>query len=167
MNIFFPPHQEIVAVISLASGIAIGLLYDLFVIKRMLFSSHTAVLIIDDILFMLLSACIFMCAVFVTNNGIIRWYEIVCTLTGFTIYKYTISKLFIFLCDKVTTFIKSVFKAILKFAFKLIKFTFLPLILILRVIILLLKRIYVPINRSVYLHKCKHNICLYINRIGC
>ncbi len=167
MNIFFPPHQEIVAITTLIIGVIIGIFYDALVIKRMLLGSGKAVVFIDDMLFMLVSSVVFVMTVFVTNNGVIRWYEFLCCILGFTIYKLTLSKLVLGLFRLIIKLIKFILKTLLKVAITLVKFILSPVFKILKIIGALLWRLYLPYRRKRFLIQHRRNIVSYINKIGC
>ena len=100
MNIFFPPFQDRVFIFFFIIGVALGIIYDLFKIKRRLFGQNIVGLFIDDIVFSFLSCIIVLVSVFVFNNGIVRWFEFVMCMCGFIIYRITLSKLLltIFYC---------------------------------------------------------------------
>ena len=91
MNILFPPHQEYVLLMMLFTGFVIGIIYDIFEFKRRLFPFLNFYIFIDDILFTVISAVIFIISVFVFNNGIVRWYEYFLLAFGFFLYKSTLS----------------------------------------------------------------------------
>ena len=101
MNIFYPPGQGKVFVIMLFFGVAIGFLYDLFKIKRRLFGQNKLILFFDDLIFSLLFVVLFLFTVFVANNGIFRWFEVVFSGIGFALYRITISVPVIFVCYKI------------------------------------------------------------------
>jgi hypothetical protein len=106
MNIFFPPHQEKVFVIMLIFGVISGVLFDLFRVKRHLLGENSVILFADDLIFSLLTLLLFLFTVFVANNGIFRWYEVLFSLIGFWLYRLTLSKTLIFVSFKVIDFVK-------------------------------------------------------------
>lgn len=97
MSIFYPPNQHYVFFLLFVVGFVLGMIYDLFRIKRRLFGFNKAVLFIDDFLYSLICLILILVAVFVTNNGIIRWYEFLMCFSGMFLYLCTLSKLVLFI----------------------------------------------------------------------
>lgn len=124
MNIFFPPHQEKVFVIMLIFGVISGVLFDLFRIKRHLLGENSVILFADDLIFSLLTLLLFLFTVFVANNGIFRWYEVLFSLIGFWLYRLTLSKTLIFVSFKVIDLFLLIVKKLLSVAVFPVKLIF-------------------------------------------
>ncbi len=92
MNIFYPPNQDRVFIVMFFLGLLLGVLYDMFKIKRHIITTKGFLLIIDDILFSTLSIVLFLLAVFIVNNGAFRWFEPFSCLVGFYVYRATVSR---------------------------------------------------------------------------
>ena len=144
MNIFFPPHQEKVFVVMLVFGFFIGFLYDVFKIKRRLIGQNKFILFVDDLIFSITSIVLFLLTVFVSNNGIFRWFEIFFWFIGFCLYRMTLSKILILVCYKVIDCTVYILKKL--FAYPI------------RVIIGLLLVLITPIKNSYVIFKEKRNV---------
>ncbi len=123
MNLFFPPHQEVVFVAMLASGILLGFVYDFFVVKRKVLFCGFAVTFFDDILFSALAFLLSFTAVYSFNNGIFRWFELFAVFLGFVFYKLTLS----IVVQKTLFFILNGFVSLLKYILHLFAFPFLKI----------------------------------------
>jgi len=114
MNIFFPTNQDRVFTVMFLLGIVLGILYDLFKIKRHILRAGKCFLIIDDLLFSVLSIILFLLTVFTVNNGIFRWFELFFCFVGFCVYRATISRLFLKLAFSVSDILTYIFKAAIR-----------------------------------------------------
>ncbi len=88
---FYVTNQNLVVLYLFALGAILGVLYDAFVIKRVLLKTPAPLLFLEDLLFCLISCTAFMFTVFITNYGYVRWYEIIFALSGFAAYKLVFS----------------------------------------------------------------------------
>ncbi len=113
MNIFYPPNQEFLFLSFFAVGIILGIIYDIFKVKRKLLGFNTVTLFIDDFFYSLLSLVLIITSVFVFNNGIIRWYEFLMCAFGFLLYNATISKAVIYVMFSIIEFLHRVIKLLL------------------------------------------------------
>ncbi len=87
-------------------GCISGVWYDFFkTLRKNGFNSYLMVAI-EDVLFWLGETVIIYSALFFANNGVLRWYEFFFTLFGFSIYRWLLSSLFIYLWDKVFALFK-------------------------------------------------------------
>ena len=93
MNYYYPHDQLRLVVSMIAVGFIIGIVYDCFRIKQKLLFSPSFILIIDDLLFSIISVVLFILSTFLFNNGIVRWYSAVFAFLGFVVYRATISVL--------------------------------------------------------------------------
>ena len=64
---------------------------------------------IDDITFSFVSICTFIVSTFLFNYGVVRWYAAVTGLIGFTVYRFTLSRLVIVIMVYVINFSKELF----------------------------------------------------------
>lgn len=88
------------------TGIAIGILFDIFRILRRSFKTADLVTCIQDILFWILTGCIILFSIFQFNNGEIRSYVFFGLAIGIILYMLTISRFFIKYSVIVINFIK-------------------------------------------------------------
>ncbi len=147
MSIFFPPYQELLFLCFAALGLFLGVLYDAFSVKRILFGCNTVICFIDDIAFMFISGFMFLITAFWFNNGIIRWYEFFSCLIGFIVYKLTVSRLVMLLMNLVVKFVKRLVKRLVKISFVLLT----PLSFVLSVICRLVKWLLEPLKSLIKL----------------
>lgn len=138
MSIFFPPHQEYVLILMMLTGVVIGVLFDIFEIKRRMSLNSRLVIYFDDILFTFFSAVIFIISVFVFNNGILRWYEFIFCLLGFVLYKLTLSRLLLTVFGFIADNIKKAFMLIFNFILVVFKRIFIVFLIILAFLLKLL-----------------------------
>lgn len=103
--------------IFIITGIAIGILFDIFRILRKSFKTLDWITCIQDILFWILAGCIMLFSIFVFNNGEFRSYVFIGILIGVVVYMLTISRIFI----KSSTAIIKFLKKILSYPINLIK----------------------------------------------
>lgn len=100
-------------IIYIASGIIIGIFFDIFRILRRSFKTPDIATYIEDILFWLCSAIFLLFILFKFNDGEIRSYTVIGLLLGVLIYMLTISKYFIKLNVKILAFFKKIIKKII------------------------------------------------------
>lgn len=136
MDILFPPNQELVFLNMAVVGVFLGILYDIFKLKRKLLGSFYIILFIDDLIFWIISAITFIFAVFISNNGIFRWYELCFTILGFIFYRVTLSKLLMPVAEAVIILIKRLVRM-------MIRTVLIPLIILLK-----------PVNKLYAMYKC-------------
>lgn len=110
--------------VMLVMGVILGMLYDVFRVKRRLFGSNALVLFFDDLIFSMLALTCFLFTVFVVNNGIFRWFEVFFCLVGFCLYSATISKIVIAIFFWVADLLRAVVKKIIFVIFYPIRFAF-------------------------------------------
>lgn len=127
MNYYYPNNQQIFFAAMFFVGFFIGILYDLFKVKRQLMYCNGFLLFIDDVLFSVISVFIYLISVFIFNNGIVRWFSVLSCISGFVIYKNSISFLFTYIMTLFVAFVRkicSILLGILAYPF-LIVFRFL------------------------------------------
>lgn len=113
--------------LSMAIGVVIGVLYDLFRILRLSFTDNKVVVVLQDILFWSVSAVLSFLFVFVVNNGEFRAFLAIGELAGFAIYYFTLGVLVI----KVSGWLVQGIKGALKFFLKIFLFPFKRIYLVL------------------------------------
>ena len=91
---------------SLVVGVILSFLYDIFKSVRFAFKSDKHHILIQDILYFLISAFITFLFVLSVNHGEIRFYIIAGEIIGFCIYCVTFSKLFMRFSIGVITMLK-------------------------------------------------------------
>ncbi len=115
-SVFVQENQFVAIVWFFACGILIGIIYDLFLMKRIVFPAGKLkfILIIDDILFTCISSLLtFVCA-YNCNCGILRWYHICVVVFGLALFRATVSRIFMKLFAKAVSFIKKIIKKCVK-----------------------------------------------------
>jgi len=115
------------------TGIAIGILFDIFRIIRKSFKTPDFITYLEDILFWILTGFILLFTIFTFNNGEIRVYIFIGLIFGIITYMLTLSKYFINISVNILRFVKR----ILSFPIHIIcnfinKFIFRPIIFILQ-----------------------------------
>ncbi len=121
-------HEAYVFFGTLLGGVLIGMVFDFYRVLR----NHTVggVVIIgaQDVLFWMLLSLIAFGAIFITNSGQVRWYEILGIVLGFVIYGLTLSRYFVKLLDfiakwiqKTVRFLIRIFAVPIRFLLKLVK----------------------------------------------
>ena len=88
---FYVTNQNFVILSLFLFGIALGVLYDAFSVKRIFIRTPQILLVIEDLIFSLLALISFLMIIFITNYGYVRWYEFFSLFCGFFIYKIFLS----------------------------------------------------------------------------
>lgn len=107
--------------IFIITGIAIGILFDLFRIIRRSFKTSDLITYIEDIVFWLLAGAILLFSIFTFNNGEIRVYVFVGLIIGSLLYLLTISKYFIKINVQIITIIKNILSYPINLVIKIVK----------------------------------------------
>lgn len=162
MHIYYPQNQLFVLLYSLAVGVALGILFDVFKIKREFFGVTRLILFFDDLVYMLICTVVLILGVFKVNNGKLRWYELLAPAVGFIIYRLTLSKLIIAFFYFLSSRIKKLFKLVIKFVRKLLN----PVLKLLeRLCVYFMSKaqkyfviLYMSVFKAGYIYKCK-KIC--------
>ena len=94
-------NQAILFFTFIIIGIIIGFLFDFFRILRKTFNTADIITYIEDIIFWILTGFIVIYAIFVFNNGEIRFYMFLAILLGCILYMILLSKLIINISVKV------------------------------------------------------------------
>ena len=89
---FFFSDQTAAVFCCLLAGVFMGVVYDLFLIKRRVFGGNRVTLCIEDALFCVISFIMLMLFVLKANYGQMRWYEVVLPYPGFVIYRKSIGR---------------------------------------------------------------------------
>ena len=98
MDILFGKNQVPVIISFFICGILSGVLFDLLKIKRRILGANKFILFIDDFAFMILCGIIVIFNAYSFNNGNMKWYEIPDMVSGFIVYRKTVSVIFIKVC---------------------------------------------------------------------
>ncbi len=147
---FYTTNQNYVVLWLFIIGAVIGTIYDIFKVKREIFGKKLIFYIIDDLLFSLIYTTVFVFAIFLTNYGYVRWYEIVAAVFGFILYKVTLSNLFVRTATLIIRFILKVLKSIIALFLK-------PVAVILSFAVTSFKRIFSLILSKYQVKKAKSN----------
>lgn len=86
-------HQVYVFLWSIAGGMLIAFLYDLFRIKRKTIKTHILMIYLEDLIFWILVAVILFLTVYLSNDGEIRGFIFLGTAIGIILYALTLSRL--------------------------------------------------------------------------
>lgn len=103
-----------ILLIFFATGVVIGLLFDMFRITRKSFKTPNIITYIEDMLFWILSGILILYVIFTFTTGEVRLYMILMIIIGTSIYFMTISKYFIIINLKILSTTKSIILFILK-----------------------------------------------------
>ena len=117
MTIFFPPEQEKIFPIMFVLGVFISVIYDLFSLKRHITGNNSLSVFLDDVVFSITSITLFLMTVFVVNNGIFRWFEVVSCFVGLFLYHLSLSRLFLKFAYALADILMFAFKKILNMFF--------------------------------------------------
>lgn len=136
MSILFPSNHLEAVVLLIIIGCAMGVLYDAFKVKRMLFGCSDFVLFFDDLAYSCVFSATLIISVFFISNGIFRWYVVLAAFLGFFVYKCTLSHIVML----VFGFSVSLIHRLLKFAAYPINLLYLFFCNLFKPLILLFKR---------------------------
>ena len=87
-------------------GIISGVFCDILRIKRRIFSEHAIFLFFDDLLFFMFCTVVIIFNAYCFNDGNMKWYEIPVMISGFVLYRKTVSVLFIGVCFRIIDFLR-------------------------------------------------------------
>ena len=114
-------NQAYLFIIFCATGILIGLIFDIFRIIRKLFKTPDFLTYIEDILFWIISGLILIYSIFIFNNGEIRLYMFIAISLGIITYILTFSRFFVIIGYKFSNFVKKLIINILIIPLKILK----------------------------------------------
>lgn len=116
MAIFLGRNQLPVFISFVICGVICGVFYDLLKIKRRIMFKRYIFLFIDDLIFCGFATVLFLFNAYAFNDGNLKWYELPFMVTGFLIYRKTLSVLFIGICffiiDKIKQLLKFIFSPV-------------------------------------------------------
>lgn len=115
--------------LSVAVGICIGIVYDLFRIMRLASVNNKYAVVVQDVVFWCFAAIVSFLFGFVVNNGTFRFYFAVGEALGFAFYYFTFGAAVIKMSAAIVKGLKKLFKAVfrvLTFPFKRIYRVFSP-----------------------------------------
>ena len=104
--------QVIVFVYSLALGVVLGIMYDVFRIIRMIINSKYIAIFIQDVLYFILGGVITFLFVLGVNSGNSRFYILAGEGIGWIVYHITLGELIYKCSNKIVTKLKDKIKAI-------------------------------------------------------
>ena len=114
-------NQAYLFIIFCATGVLIGLVFDVFRIIRKLFKTPDFLTYIEDICFWIISGLILIYSIFIFNNGEIRLYMFIAISLGIITYILTFSRFFVIIGYKFSNFVKKLIINILIIPFKILK----------------------------------------------
>ena len=114
-------NQAYLFIIFCATGILIGLIFDIFRIIRKLFKTPDFLTYIEDICFLIISGLILIYSIFIFNNGEIRLYMFIAISLGIITYILTFSRFFVIIGYKFSNFVKKLIINILIIPLKILK----------------------------------------------
>ena len=115
VNVYSQLYNLLIFIIT---GIALGILFDLFRIIRRSFKTPDFITYLEDVIFWILAGCILLFSIFQFNNGEIRNYVFIGLIFGISLYLLTISKYFIKLNVKILAMIKNIIEFPLRLIYK-------------------------------------------------
>ncbi len=89
---FYVTDQNFVVLSLIILGAVFGFLWDVFGVVLHKAGAGYVIKSIAELVLCLVFGFVYQVTVFVTNYGYVRWYEIVGTVSGFLIYRLTLSK---------------------------------------------------------------------------
>lgn len=107
--------------ISLLFGAVVSLIYDLFKSYRIAFKSSYAWIVVQDILFSIISAVLTYLLLYICVKGEIRWFVLIFEIIGFALFRNYISKTVVKIIVKINLFIKKAIIMHLKSGISLIE----------------------------------------------
>lgn len=116
-----PTEQLRFFVIALMVGFALGIVYEVFRLIRLVSPKERILCFICDVLFMSFASLISFILTVVINTGIVRWYILLGEVVGFFVYMRTIGRVS-----------GAIFRLIRKAMVKILCVIFTPLILLFR-----------------------------------
>lgn len=102
-------------------GIAIAIVFDIFRVLRRIFKTADIITYIEDIVFWAITAFILLYAIFVFNNGQIRFYLFIAIILGSLTYLLTLSKYFVKINVKILTILLAPFRKIFAFLARILR----------------------------------------------
>jgi spore cortex biosynthesis protein YabQ len=112
--------QAYIFLCSIAGGIAIAFIYDLFRIRRKAVKAGNFITYLEDLIFWLLVAVIIFAVIFFSNDGEMRGYIFIGTALGVILYMLLFSKLVM----KSALFVIHIIAKVLKFFWFVISYPF-------------------------------------------
>ena len=103
------------------TGLAIGILFDIFRILRRSFKTKDFITYIEDILFWIFTGIILLYSIFTFNNGELRGFVFIGVLLGIILYILTLSKYLIKICVYAVNIIKKIIIFPIKLLANLVK----------------------------------------------
>ena len=100
---------------SVALGFCFGIYYEVFRFLRLSFPHSVFLVGVEDILFFLPISFVFLLFTYAFSDGLVRWFSLLGTLSGFLLYLSTLGKLLVFFSEKILFAIRRILKFIWRF----------------------------------------------------
>ena len=107
--------------ISLLFGTTVSLIYDLFKAYRIAFKSSNVGIIIQDILFSIISAVLTYLLLYICVKGEIRWFVLIFEIIGFVLFRIYVSRITVKIIVNINFFINKAIILNLKRVFSFIE----------------------------------------------
>lgn len=134
-------NEQITVFLAMAIyGVGVCVVFDMFRGICAAFKSSTLTVSIADILFWLILSIATFFAVFLANNGQIRFFEFLAMILSSIIYFLTLSRIVFFIFSKLFSWLKKFFFIFLKFFLTIVQFLY-------KMLLGILKCIFAPILR--------------------
>ncbi len=121
-------NQLYIFLIYIASGMLIGIIFDIFRVLRKSIKTSNLITYIEDTIFWIIVGLFLIWEIFTISYGELRSYIFIGLLIGFVIYMLSVSKYFIKINVKIMSYVKkiilkilNIFKNILNFILKIFK----------------------------------------------
>ena len=112
---FFTINEEVILFgLSCLFGIAIGICYDVFRTARIIFPHNTALVVIEDVIFLGGYTVFLSSFSSAMARGEMRFYYVVGNLIGFLIYFFTLGIVVVGVMRKIYSVVVKIFKVIIK-----------------------------------------------------
>ncbi len=100
------------AVWSFVCGVLLCGIYDIFCVSRLIKKQKALILFINDFLFCIIAALVMLILFFNLSFGEPRMYAFLFALLGFTLWRYTVSRFYIWLIRRVVEFMSNLLNLI-------------------------------------------------------
>ncbi len=114
MYIPTPAHQTYVFLMCIGFGFALGIFYDLVRLLRKSFFTFKKALLIQDVLYCIISTFAVFCFLLCVNDGEIRFFTIFGLVTGWIIYYFTFGSLVVKITDEISSAVRYVMRPVRK-----------------------------------------------------
>lgn len=119
---------------------------------RIVRTAHFWIVLIGDILFALLSGCIFSVFVYVAASGCFRWFYLLFACVGFLVYYFTIGNLVMAASDVIVCILRILLRYVLYFFVLPFRAVWKMMIVVQQHVLI---RVFYPIMRCIYRSRCR------------